>query len=61
MPLNKAFAATTIDRKSLPQGNLDITERVRTGIFPLTGQFSPQLVEELLSAALAQWHQFGVA
>ena len=50
MLLNKAFAATTIDRKSLPQGNLDITERVRTNLFPWTGQFSPQLVEELLTA-----------
>ena len=50
MLLKKAFAATALDRNSLPQANLNITERVRTSIFPWTGQFSPQLVEELLSA-----------
>ena len=50
MLLNKAFLSIDLDRESLPQGNLDITERVRTNLFPWTGQFSPQLVEELLSA-----------
>ena len=50
MLLNKTFAAIALDRKSLPQGSLDIEDRVRTNLFPWTGQFSPQLVEELLAA-----------
>ena len=50
MFLNKAFAATPLDRESLPQDNLDIAERVRTNPFPWTGQFSPQLAEALLVA-----------
>ena len=50
MLLNKAFAGVALDRESLPQGNLDIAERVRTNLFPWAGQFSPQLVEELLTA-----------
>ena len=50
MLLNQAFSAISLDRKSLPQGNLDITDRVRRNLFPWTGQFSPQLVEELLTA-----------
>ncbi len=50
MILHQTFAATPLDRESLPQGCLDITERVRTNPLPWTGQFSPQLVEELLTA-----------
>ena len=50
MILREIFATTPLDRESLPQGSLDIAERVRTNPFPWTGQFSPQLVEELLSA-----------
>ncbi len=50
MFLNEAFATTPLDRVSLPQGNLDIAERVRTSPFPWTGQFSPQLAEALLVA-----------
>ena len=50
MILRDTFAATPLDRTSLPQGALDVAERVRTNPFPWTGQFSPQLVEELLSA-----------
>ena len=50
MFLNEAFATTPLDRESLPQGSLDIVERVRTNPFPWTGQFSPQLVEALLVA-----------
>ena len=50
MLINQAFSAISLDRKSLPQGNLDITDRVRRNLFPWTGQFSPQLVEELLTA-----------
>ena len=49
MILQETFAATPLDRTSLPQGNLDIAERVRTNPFPWTGQFSPQLVEKLLT------------
>ncbi len=48
MLLHETFAATPLDRESLPQGNLNIDKRVRTNPFPWTGQFSPQLVEELL-------------
>lgn len=44
------FAATEIDRVSLPQGSLDIVKRVRTNPLPWKGQFSPQLVEQLLDA-----------
>ena len=50
MILHDTFAATPLDRKSLPQGNLDIAERVRTNPLPWAGQFSPQLVERLLTA-----------
>ena len=50
MLLNRTFAAVALDRKSLSQGSLDIEDRVRTNLFPWTGQFSPQLVEELLAA-----------
>ena len=50
MILHDTFAATPLDRTSLPQGNLDIAERVRTNPLPWTGQFSPQLVEKLLTA-----------
>ena len=50
MILHDTFAATPLDRTSLPQGNLDVAERVRTNPFPWAGQFSPQLVERLLTA-----------
>ena len=49
MLLHESFAATILDRKSIPQSRLDITDRVRTNPFPWIGQFSPQLVEELLT------------
>lgn len=49
-----AFATTTLDRESLPQSSLDIAERVRTNPFPWTGQFSPQLVEQLLATYAPQ-------
>lgn len=48
MLLDGAFAATPLDRKSLPRSRLDIAKRVRTNRFPWTGQFSPQFVEALL-------------
>ena len=50
MLLRETFATTPLDRQSLPQSNLNIDKRVRTNPFPWTGQFSPQLVEELLRA-----------
>ena len=50
MILHDTFAATPLDRASLPQGALDVAERVRTNPLPWTGQFSPQLVEKLLAA-----------
>ena len=50
MILHDTFAATPLDRTSLPQGALDVAERVRTNPLPWTGQFSPQLVEKLLAA-----------
>ena len=50
MPPNDTFASMPLDRSSVPQGSLDIAERVRTNPLPWTGQFSPQLVEELLVA-----------
>lgn len=50
MLLSRTFAATPLDRASIPQNCLDITERVRTNLLPWSGQFSPQLVEELLNA-----------
>ena len=49
MLLHETFAATPLDRESLPKRYLDIAERVRTNPFPWTGQFSPQLVERLLT------------
>ncbi len=49
MNLHEVFSAANLDRKSVPQSSLDITERVRTNPFPWTGQFSPQFVEHLLA------------
>ena len=54
MNLHETFAATTLDRESLPQSSLDIAERIRTNPFPWAGQFSPQLVEQLLVAYAPQ-------
>ena len=34
MLLDGAFAATPLDRKSLPRSRLDIAKRVRTNRFP---------------------------
>ena len=50
MLLHRTFSATTLDRESIPQSRLDIADRVRTNLFPWPGQFSPQLVEELLAS-----------
>ncbi len=44
------FASIALDRTSLPQSSLDIARRVRTNPFPWTGQFSPQLVQQLLES-----------
>ena len=50
MLINHTFATTYLDRETVPQINLDIANRVRTNLLPWAGQFSPQLVEELLVA-----------
>lgn len=50
MPTNDTFTTTFLDRVSIPQSDLDISNRVRTNLLPWIGQFSPQLVEELLLA-----------
>ena len=50
MSFGEALAAVTLDRESLSQSSLNIEHRVRTNPFPWTGQFSPQLVEGLLTA-----------
>lgn len=44
------LASLAVDRTSLPQSSLDITRRVRTNPFPWIGQFSPQLVQQLLES-----------
>lgn len=50
MILQQALASVDLDTESLPQANLDVTNRVRTNPFPWRGQFSPQLAEHLLTA-----------
>ena len=54
MNLQGIFASTALDRESLPQSSLDIAKRVRTNPLPWKGQFSPQLVEQLLVAYAPQ-------
>lgn len=44
------YTTTPLDRDSLPQSSLNIANRVRTNPLPWNGQFSPQFVEELLTA-----------
>ena len=50
MLIEDTFSTTFLDNKSVPQANLDIANRVRTNLLPWSGQFTPQLVEELLAA-----------
>lgn len=50
MTMIKPFAIMPADRKTIRQSKLNISQRARTNPFPWTGQFSPQLVEELLAA-----------
>ena len=50
MILRQTLASVDLDRNSLPQTDLNIANRVRTNPFPWTGQFSPQLAEQLLAA-----------
>ena len=50
MSPSEALATVALDRESLPQSRLNIERRVRTNPFPWIGQFSPQLVEDLLAA-----------
>lgn len=56
MLINETFSTTFLDRESVPQRDLDIANRVRTNLLPWVGQFSPQLVEELLVAYGRQTH-----
>lgn len=44
-----SFEQTPINRDSIPQDLLDLESRERTNLFPWRGQFSPCLVEALLS------------
>lgn len=50
MLLDDTFATTYLDLETVPQGRLDIVNRARTNLLPWAGQFSPQLIEELLVA-----------
>ena len=50
MTMIKPFAIMPADRKTIRQSKLNISQRARTNPFPWAGQFSPQLVEELLAA-----------
>lgn len=40
---------TPIDRESIPQNQLDLVKRGRKSLFPWRGQFSPELIELLLT------------
>ena len=44
-----SFQSLAIDRVEIPQQFLDLKTRVRTNLFPWRGQFSPGLVDLLLS------------
>ena len=44
------FHGVPLDTKSIPQGRLNIDRKERSNPFPWNGQFSPQLVEQLLEA-----------
>jgi hypothetical protein len=46
---HQAFEQVPIDRTSIPQETLDLELRGRTNLFPWRGQFSPCLVDVLLS------------
>ena len=48
--LHQTLASVDLDRTSFPQTGLNIANRVRTNPLPWTGQFSPQLAEQLLAA-----------
>ena len=54
MQIDDTFTTTFFDQVSVPQASLDIANRVRTNLLPWAGQFSPQLVEEILVAYGAQ-------
>lgn len=42
------FDGTPLDRKTIPQGQLNIESKERNNLFPWKGQFSPQLIEAFL-------------
>ena len=43
------FDHFSIDRSSTPQARLDLVHRHRTSLFPWRGQFSPELIELILT------------
>lgn len=43
------YNSITIDREQIPQEYLDISDKQRTNLFAWNGQFSPQLIETLLT------------
>ncbi len=55
--LSQSFEQTPIDRLSVPQEILDLESRERTNLFPWRGQFSPCLVEALLSKYASADHR----
>ncbi|MCI0350023.1 MAG: site-specific DNA-methyltransferase [Acidobacteriales bacterium] len=44
------FLGMPLDTKAVPQANLNIANKERSNLFPWNGQFSPQLVEALLTS-----------
>src|SRR5438128_9096313 len=42
------FGGIPLDTKTIPQDRLNIDNKERSNLFPWNGQFSPQLIEELL-------------
>ena len=53
----EAFEHIPIDHSSIPQETLDLESRERTNLFPWRGQFSPCLVEALLSKYASANHR----
>jgi SAM-dependent methyltransferase len=49
-PPEPDFLGVPLDTQTIPQRRLDIVNKERSNLFPWNGQFSPQLVEELLRA-----------
>ena len=45
----EVFDETPVNRQDIPQDRLDLANKTRCNVFPWRGQFSPELVELLLS------------